>query len=138
MLRDAYGRNHVVKRAEAKDYLFKYCNILEPLRALKDIAELVKIRGDLPQAYTDDLTKTLSASNLSVKIKKQQNEEKAVREAQHKAPSFQEFMAGISEKNKDDLASAGMVKLARQCMNVTAKSPAVMRELMKPPTEAEM
>ena len=70
MIKDKHGKIHLVSRAEALDKLFKYCSILDPLRNLKAVAEDVKIREDLPQAYINKLTKVLSVSDPAPVIKK--------------------------------------------------------------------
>ena len=138
MLRDIYGKYHGVKRSEVQEKLFKYCKLLEPLRKLRNIAEFVLVRGDLSQAYIDELTVILSSSEQSARIKKQQAEAKKTREEQRKPLSFQEVMGDIAEKNKHDPNQKGKVQLAQQCMRVPAKSPAVMAELMKPPSQASL
>ena len=139
MLKDRYGEYHLVSRAEAPAKLFKYHKSLDPLRELKGIADDVKIRGDLPQAYMEDLTEVLSkpVSDVSGAVKKKRETEAAERkkrQEQEQNSSFYACMKRLAEKYKGTDAEQDYLEM----LKVSDKSPAVMADLFKPPTQEEM
>jgi hypothetical protein len=139
MLKDRHGKYHHVSRAEAAVKLFKYHKILDPLRALKGIAELMQIRGDLPGAYMEELKTILSVptSKLGAIAKRKRETEEAERkkrQEQDKGSGFHAFMKTMVEKYKGTPDE----KTYRDMLKVSAKSPAVMADLMKPPTKEEL
>lgn len=133
MLRDRYGRVHCVKKSEVAS-IFEYCTVLEPLKALKGIAEDVKIRGDLPQTYIDELVGVLSVSNPAPVTKKKQATERA-QPKQAKMASARDFMEEMARKNP---GSEWHRDMAERFKKIPVKSPAVMNMLMQPPTADEM
>lgn len=139
VLKDSYGKYYHVSRAEAPVKLFKYHSILDPLRNLKGIAEQVHIRGDLPGPYMEELKAVLSIleSDLGAKAKKKREvdaAEQKKRQQKDKGSSFHAFMKELAEKHE----GTGLGDLARDCLKVPAKSPAVMAELFAPPTPEEL
>lgn len=128
MLKDKYGKYHRMSRAEANERLFTYCNILNPLRHLKGVAEDVKIRGDLPGAYIDELTAVLSVDDPMPAIKKKRADEEAAKQARRQKPDAQGFWAELFEKAKRK-GDEGQAKLCAQMMRTSVKSPAVMADL---------
>jgi hypothetical protein len=139
MLKDRYGKYHLVSHEEAPVKLFKHHKILDPLKNLKGIADDVKIRGDLPQAYMDELTEVLSkpVSDISGAVKKKREAEAAERkkrQVQEQESGFHAFMKQMAEKYK----GTGTEQHYLDCLKVPAKSPAVMADLFKPPTQEEM
>ena len=139
MLKDKYGKYHLVSRKEAHVKLFKHHKILDPLKHLKGIADDVKIRGDLPQAYMDELTEVLSKSvtDVSHRVKKKRETdaaERKKRQVQEQESGFHAFMKQMAEKYK----GTDTEQYYLDCLKVPAKSPAVMADLFKPPTQEEM
>ena len=138
--KDKYGKYHLLSRAEAPTKLFRHHKILDPLRELKGIAYDVKIRGDLPQAYIDELTEVLSkpVSNLSYAVKKKREAEAAERkkhQEQEQESGFQAFMKTMAEKYKGTDSEQHYV----DCLKVPCKvSSGHGRSLFKPPTQEEM
>ena len=139
MLKDKHSKYHLVSRKEAPIKLFKHHKILDPLKHLKGIADDVKIRGDLPQAYMDELAKVLSkpVSDVSHRVKKKREAEAAERKKrqdQEQESGFHAFMKQMAEQYK----GTDTEQYYLDCLKVPAKSPAVMADLFKPPTQEEM
>lgn len=138
IIKDCHGKYHHVKRAEAYDYFFKYGTILAPLLCLKGIAEDVKVRGDLPQKYMDDLTTDLSVAGPAPVTKKKQIEEEVERKNReaHRMPGFHALIKEFAKKHegKDD----GMAEWYRDAIRTPDMSPAVLEELFKEPTKEEL
>jgi len=137
MLKDKYGKHHHMKHAEAQQSLFKHCSLLDPLRNLKGIAEDVKIRGDLQSAYIEELTGTLSVTSPSAAIKKKQAQAVAAKKARRERPDQQKFWAELMEKAQAK-GDHGQAELCANMIRTSVKSPAVMAELMRPPTKEDM
>lgn len=134
------GRYDMVRRSEINTKLFRDINILEPLRRLKGVAQEASIRGDLPQAYKDELTKVLTSATPTCATKKKLQEKAAAERKRQAAstpsPSLAEFARDMLAK--DPNADAGMRGLYQQLMRTSVKSPAVMAELFKEPTKEEI
>lgn len=137
MLKDKHGEYFHMSRAEAQKRLFLHGNVLDPLLQLKQVADDVKIRGDLPQAYIDELTACLSSGNPSVSTKKKQRQEHAAQQARDKEPDRQSFFRELRDKMLRE-GDTGTAELAAQMMRVPVHSPAVMDELFAPPTKEEL
>lgn len=86
-----------------------------------------------------ELKKILSVpeSQLGAKARKKREAEEAILQKRHQQDNesgFHAFMTRMAEKHK----GAEHEKFYRDCLKVPAKSPAVMAEVMKPPTKEEM
>ncbi|KAK3684710.1 hypothetical protein LTR37_020004 [Vermiconidia calcicola] len=139
LIKDAHGKHYSFERGEAKAYFFKHITVLEPLRRLKGIADDVKIRGDLPQAYMDGLAKVLSVPTPPPAIKKKQMEEGVARkrrEESRKGTGFHAFMKELADGYEG--SDPGMADYCRGMLKTSVMSPAVMADLMKPPTAEEL
>ncbi|KAK5115396.1 hypothetical protein LTR85_009856 [Meristemomyces frigidus] len=131
-LKDKRGKYLTLKRAGVQQFLATHSKVLDPLRHLKGIAEDVKIRGDLPGAYIDDLTKTLLVNNPSTAVKKRQADEDAARQARRKQDDGQqEFWAELMEKNLRE-GDEGSAKLCAQMIRTSVKGPSFWADFMGP------
>ncbi|KAK3633174.1 hypothetical protein LTR56_015950 [Elasticomyces elasticus] len=137
MLADKYGKYWQFGRKEAQAKLFIHCNILAPLMELKGVAEDVKVRGDIPQKMIDDMTATLSSTDVSPPTKKKKAEEAAEKQARPKKPDQQDFWREMRDKYMAK-GDQGMVDMAEKMMSTSVMSPAVMEMLMAPPTREEL
>ncbi|KAK3708009.1 hypothetical protein LTR37_011702 [Vermiconidia calcicola] len=139
LIKDTHGKHYSFERGEAKAYFFKHITVLEPLRRLKGIADDVKIRGDLPQAYMDGLVKVLSAPTPPPAIKKKQMEAEVARkrrEESRKGNDFHSFMKELADGYEG--SDPGMADYCRGMLKTSVMSPAVMADMMKPPTAREL
>ena len=137
MLKDMHDQYYHVKRTDASNRLFKHGTILEPLFKLKGVAEYVNVRGDLPQAYMDRLTTSLSNPNPAPATKKKLLKEQAVKQARPKEPSMHDFFRELAVKNRQE-GDHGAADLCEQMTRTTVKSPGVMEELFRPPTKERL
>jgi hypothetical protein len=139
MIKDSHGNYHNVKKSEAHQYLFRHGNMLNSLRCLKGIADDVKIRGDLPQALMDELAVLHTSPHVAPALKKKQAAEQAARkdrQEKEKGTGFHAFMQEMLKKHEGK--DPGMADFCRQALKTSVKSPAVLADLMMPPTLAEM
>ena len=142
-LKDDWGKYYHLSRAEAQRQLFTHCEaVLAPLLQMRAIAEAVYIRGDLPRALIDRLSTTMSAPDPSGTVKKKLADERARRQAlldkeRRKEAHQHDFWQKTLEKNLRE-GDQGGADLCRRMMATSMKSPAVMAELMAPPTREEM
>ncbi|KAK5726567.1 hypothetical protein LTR15_002452 [Elasticomyces elasticus] len=101
------------------------------------VAEDVKIRGDIPQKMIDDMTATLSSTDVSPPTVKKKAEAAAESSRPNK-PDAQDFWREMRDKNLLPGGNKGIAATAEKMMRTSVKSPAVMAMLMAPPTREEM
>lgn len=131
MIRHSYsGQFYTFQANEIETELFKNVKILEVLKQLRGVADVVDVRGDLPTKYIAELTKCLAVADPGPAAKRAHRAKAATSSKQPKSSGgVQEFAADMLAK--DPNMSPSMRKLCQDLMKSSTKSPAVWVSSLK-------
>ncbi|CZT16152.1 uncharacterized protein RCC_01993 [Ramularia collo-cygni] len=118
------GRFQQIHAHSMHSTIFRDIHMLDPLKALKGVADYVNIRGDLPCEYRDELRKILSTEEPRIAGRKLR---KADIEAASKKPKPDGGLAAFAAEKlaEDPDMEPGMKTLYNELLNSSTMSPAV-------------